>query len=400
MAVGSGGKRNVNNLPTCCHSQTQWVANTDLVSVPVAGSPMISSIFTYLSTSPYTYAVLTPLLAYITTLIVTSNYSFYGPNIPTPVRVFSGFTSHTRATVSHHKFTYPIWMGFSRLDSGMADSQTLNEHTLDDHTLDEHTLDEHTLDGKEGGWDRLWPLAGTSRGEGNWRSWFRVRTHVDDKVWGREEGSGLYGPVVEAMESALEGEGEVEEVWVLTSWQAMGLLFNPITCFFCYDASRSLVGMVAEVTNTPWGERVLYPIPAGGSKTAPKTMHVSPFMGMDYEYRFSFSDPKQALDPAASPLIVTIALHPAHQSGNASSPPAFVATMCLRPIAVEHTFRFLLHRILSSPPPAALTWLRIHLQAAFLYLYKSIPFIAHPKYSTPTPNTGGSSNTGLHHHQS
>ena len=46
--------------------------------------------------------------------------------------------------------------------------------------------------------------------------------------------------------------------------------------------------MVAEVTNTPWGERHAYVLPDSGSRVLTagfdKALHVSPFMGMDHRY--------------------------------------------------------------------------------------------------------------------
>ena len=46
--------------------------------------------------------------------------------------------------------------------------------------------------------------------------------------------------------------------------------------------------MIAEVTNTPWGERHAYVLAADGRvvrTTVAKRMHVSPFMGMEQSYR-------------------------------------------------------------------------------------------------------------------
>lgn len=37
-----------------------------------------------------------------------------------------------------------------------------------------------------------------------------------------------------------------------------GWLFNPITCYFCFDPEgTSVEWLVAEVTNTPWHERLV-----------------------------------------------------------------------------------------------------------------------------------------------
>ena len=52
--------------------------------------------------------------------------------------------------------------------------------------------------------------------------------------------------------------------------------------------------MIAEVTNTPWGERHAYVLD-GGQGTVAKRMHVSPFMGMEQSYRVVASEPGSRL---------------------------------------------------------------------------------------------------------
>ena len=52
--------------------------------------------------------------------------------------------------------------------------------------------------------------------------------------------------------------------------------------------------MIAEVTNTPWGERHAYVL-EGGQGTVAKRMHVSPFMGMEQSYRVVASEPGSRL---------------------------------------------------------------------------------------------------------
>jgi len=56
---------------------------------------------------------------------------------------------------------------------------------------------------------------------------------------------------------------------------------------------------VAEIHNTPWGELFCYVVPGGegGSHRArfPKAFHVSPFLPMELEYVWSFTDPGESL---------------------------------------------------------------------------------------------------------
>ncbi len=80
--------------------------------------------------------------------------------------------------------------------------------------------------------------------------------------------------------------------------RAFGLTFNPVSFIFCLEAGTpdSIECVVAEVTNTPWGERHAYVL-ARGEQTgaglrrfvATKALHVSPFFGMDHEYEFAFA---------------------------------------------------------------------------------------------------------------
>jgi DUF1365 family protein len=54
---------------------------------------------------------------------------------------------------------------------------------------------------------------------------------------------------------------------------------NPISVYYCYSDSSpaTLQRCIAEVTNTPWGERVTFPFNPAGF-TVPKSLHVSPLM--------------------------------------------------------------------------------------------------------------------------
>jgi uncharacterized protein len=89
---------------------------------------------------------------------------------------------------------------------------------------------------------------------------------------------------------------------MLSQVRRWGWLFNPITFFFVWDqpddsptATPGPVGVILEVTNTPWKERTRYPLAfeaAGDCLTAgfDKAMHVSPFLDMDHRYMLSVQD--------------------------------------------------------------------------------------------------------------
>jgi DUF1365 family protein len=71
---------------------------------------------------------------------------------------------------------------------------------------------------------------------------------------------------------------------LLTQLRSFGHCFNPVSFYYCLDGSgERLDAVVAEVTNTPWGERHAYVL-AGGDAEFDKALHVSPFMGMDHRY--------------------------------------------------------------------------------------------------------------------
>jgi hypothetical protein len=89
---------------------------------------------------------------------------------------------------------------------------------------------------------------------------------------------------------------------LLTQLRSFGVCFNPVSFYYCMDGSGERVeAVVAEVTNTPWGERHAYVIESGGSGADvlrghfSKALHVSPFMGMDHRYQARLSRPGRTL---------------------------------------------------------------------------------------------------------
>ena len=107
-------------------------------------------------------------------------------------------------------------------------------------------------------------------------------------------------------------------VMLLANLRWFGLLMNPIACYYCYeDDGETLAAVVAEVTNSPWGERHAYVLPADGKRTQEdgsrpegrtaeardrvlrmqfdKAMHVSPFNPMDMRYLWRSSTPGERL---------------------------------------------------------------------------------------------------------
>ena len=84
-------------------------------------------------------------------------------------------------------------------------------------------------------------------------------------------------------------------VRVLTHVRTFGHLFNPVSLYYCFDPGGEHVERVlAEVTNTPWGERHTYPLDAMDA-TIDKAFHVSPFLGMESQYRIRMTTPGEQL---------------------------------------------------------------------------------------------------------
>ena len=90
-------------------------------------------------------------------------------------------------------------------------------------------------------------------------------------------------------------------IFLLANWRYFGFQNNPIACYFCTDTTgECLEFIVAEVTNTPWGERHSYVLPVDHTKALfqtefQKELHVSPFHGMQQRYRWSSTVPDESL---------------------------------------------------------------------------------------------------------
>ena len=84
--------------------------------------------------------------------------------------------------------------------------------------------------------------------------------------------------------------GTTGPVRLLTTPRTFGVIFNPVSFYYCFEGG-ALHTVLAEVTNTPWGERHVY---TAGDGIA-KELHVSPLMGMDQTYRFVAPEPGATL---------------------------------------------------------------------------------------------------------
>jgi DUF1365 family protein len=180
-------------------------------------------------------------------------------------------------------------------------------------------------------------------------------------------------------ESGRRPDGPVR---LLTHLRYFGYCFNPVSFYYCYDASgQNIVAVVAEVNNTPWGERHCYvlddrsverPAPDLAPGSTPreaqlvrwhsdKRMHVSPFMPMDLQYEWALSAP-------AARLAVQMRCR---RDGEELFDAAL--TLRRRPLAGLA----MAGTLLRFPLMTARVVMAIHWQALLLWL-KRVPYHAHP----------------------
>jgi DUF1365 family protein len=106
------------------------------------------------------------------------------------------------------------------------------------------------------------------------------------------------GSLADAARALAGTDGPVR---VLTTPRTLGHCFNPVSFFYCHDAGGELRSVIAEVTNTPWGERHAYVLATAGNAGRvlrgefDKVLHVSPFMGMDHGYELRAGAPGETL---------------------------------------------------------------------------------------------------------
>lgn len=159
-------------------------------------------------------------------------------------------------------------------------------------------------------------------------------------------------------------------VRLLTHLRYLGYCFNPVSFYYCYHQDgEALSAIVAEVNNTPWGERHCYVLDTldqpGGTQpwrhSPEKMMHVSPFMPMDIDYEWRFSAPGELLS--------------VHIENHRQGEKLFDATLRLR--RCEITGASLARVLIQYPLMTFRVIFSIHWQALRLWL-KRVPVFDHP----------------------
>lgn len=251
--------------------------------------------------------------------------------------LYAGQVRHRRFSPREHQFSYRLYMLYLDLD----ELPTL--------------------------FQRFWLWSLEKRNIATFRRGDHLRPHTQD----------LKTAVYDLIEER-SGKRPQGPVRLLTNLAYFGFRFNPVSFYYCFDASgEQLEYIVAEVNNTPWGEQFCYVMDAVNDQNreqsqtrhdtqtqrhlAQKQFHVSPFMTMDINYDWRLSKPGEQLN--------------VHMENHHSGEKLFDATMRLNRQTIS---RSSLARILVSHPLQSFKVVgAIYFEALRLWL-KRVPFIDHP----------------------
>jgi DUF1365 family protein len=178
-------------------------------------------------------------------------------------------------------------------------------------------------------------------------------------------------------QTGMEVDGPIR---LLTHLRYFGKCFNPVSFYYCFagDGER-VVAVVADVTNTPWGERHAYVMAVAESADRgtvtlmrarfDKQLHVSPLMGMDHVYDWRLTEPGEQ-------LLVHIESHRTDGSQRPDGESAFDATLSLN--RRELTPRALRQALVRYPFLTARILARIYTHALRLKL-RGAKYFPHPE---------------------
>ncbi|WP_298923186.1 DUF1365 domain-containing protein [uncultured Ramlibacter sp.] len=130
----------------------------------------------------------------------------------------------------------------------------------------------------------------------------------------RDHGAGEAGGLRSHVERQLLAAGLPTggAIRLLTMPRILGHAFNPLSVYFCHAVDGRLAALLYEVNNT-FGDRHSYLIEveegasAGGGpilQRCAKRMHVSPFLGLEMDYRFRIRPPD-----GAQPIAIGVDVH-------------------------------------------------------------------------------------------
>jgi len=242
-------------------------------------------------------------------------------------------------------------------------------------------------------------------------AWFRRSDHLGDPQQ----------PLADCVRDLVAASGRPRpngKIILLTHLRYWGFVFNPVSFYFCLNADGDWETMVAEVSNTPWGQVHCYVVDraqstaeargAGDDRLTEKVFHVSPFLTMDYDYRWDvrFADdhltvhienvPRVGVATDSERMASTCegrqeptgidGMHPksVHHSSSPGPwtmrseqgrPRAFNVTMSLQRRPLTRRWRWL--ALLRFPwMTASVVW-GIYWQALLLW-WRKVPYVPHP----------------------
>lgn len=176
--------------------------------------------------------------------------------------IYEGTISHRRFGTPQHAFRYPLFMMYLDLDE----------------------LDEAL------GQSKLWSASAPNL------AWYRREDfHGDPRV-----------PLADAVRATVRnslGTAPTGPVRMLAHLRYFGHSFNPVVFYYLFGdeakseraaCARVPESVVAEITNTPWGERYAYVLPwreacGRDGERFEKRFHVSPFFDMNHAYDWRFA---------------------------------------------------------------------------------------------------------------
>ena len=198
-------------------------------------------------------------------------------------------------------------------------------------------------------------------------AWFRRSDHVGDP------GQPLDTAVRDLVEQET-GRRPAGPIRLLTHLRYFGYVMNPVSFYYCFgERDEDVDTIVAEVHNTPWGERHCYVLAANAGQRhlqthrfrLEKQFHVSPFMSMNQTYEWRFTHPGEKLS--------------VHMENFERGGKLFDATLTLerRPLTTAS-----LARVLWAYPLMTVSVIAaIYGQALKLWILGA-PFNPHPKHRT------------------
>ncbi len=243
--------------------------------------------------------------------------------------LYEGRVRHRRFALVERAFSFPLFMVYVDL------------------------AEIETTFGRRGLWSTKWPAVAR----------FRRRDHLgpseqplDDSVRELVEGRLGWRP-----------EGPIR---LLTHFRYFGVGMNPISLYYCFDAHGTVLqAVVAEVNNTPWGERHCYAIDLRDRgddehvlrERSQKQLHVSPFLPMDLEYDWRLTIPGERL---------TVAIGCESADGRLFSA---ILSLHRKPLTrARRIWSLIRYPLMTAQVIAGIYW------QAFLIRMRGVPFIPHP----------------------